>query len=71
MTLDREKYDAYVAAGFNPVAAAFACGADAEFGEEEVDPVTGTRTVTVLVSVPPPTDASNRTGSRTSDDAVQ
>ena len=71
MTLDREAYDRWVALGFSPVAAAFAAGADADWDEPTVDPATGSTVHRVRVHVPPPDDASNRTGSRPGADAVQ
>jgi hypothetical protein len=48
---DKERYDAYVAQGFSPIAAAVACGAETSEGETFVDE-TGTEVHVLLVEMP-------------------
>jgi hypothetical protein len=49
---DRAQYDRYVELGFNPVAAAAACGAPLTFSGGETDPGTGSVTYRVEVEMP-------------------
>lgn len=49
--MDRQKYDEWVAKGFNPVAAAFAAGANSTTVDEDIDE-SGSHNYRILVEVP-------------------